>query len=354
MPITIRELAKIAKVSPSTVSRALRDSPQISEETKERIRLLAEKFNCVPNRLAKGFFDGKSTVIGVIVPDVSYPFYSKIIFGIEQVASEREYSVMVCNSLNKPTLEKKHLFRLVENRVAGIIIAATQDQYTAEYVWELQREKIPLVAIDRRIRGIGADFVGTDDVSGAYKAVKYLIDLGHTRIGYISGPEDFSTSIERFEGYRNALNDSGLVFDKELVVKGASFDSDHEIEQQLEGGRDAVRELMSIANPPTAVFAVNDYVALGVVQGLTEKGFRVPHDVSVVGYADMDIAALGRTPLTTIRQPSDQVGMAAAGIILDRLTSEAEDSDEFRSIILDVDLVIRQSTSANHSGSNNG
>jgi DNA-binding LacI/PurR family transcriptional regulator len=342
MPITVNELAKIARVSPSTVSRALRDSPQISEETKKRIRLLAERFNCRPNRLAEGFFSGNAKCIGVIVPDTSYSFYSKIIRGIEVIALPRGYGIMVFSSLNKPEFEKQYLQMLTELRVWGIIIAATQDVYTADYVRELQKEHIPIVAIDRRIKGLGANFVGTDDTKGAYEAVRYLIELGHRRIAYVRGPEEFSSSVDRMNGYNRALNVVGIPFDKQLVTRGASFMSDDESNKQLIEGRAAAQTLMSIENPPTAIFCVNDYVAVGVYKQLREMGLSVPKDVSLIGYADLEVSQLLDVPLTTVRQPMEDIGKKAADMVIE--LKDNTSPMHFEKCIVDVELIVRMST----------
>ncbi len=334
--ITIKDIARAAGVSPATVSRALNDSPLLRQETKARIRRLAAELGYEKNELARGLVKGVSGAIGLIIPDITNPFFADIARGVEKVAQARGYGVLLCTTEGDPQLEKAHLQLLRRKRVDGLLLTSV----TAEdpHLQELVRAGIPFVLVSRLVRTLDAPFVVGDDRHGARLAVEHLVSLGHDKIGFIGGPANVQSSQDRMETYKAVLSEHGLPLHPRWAVF-ASFTQ--------EAGREWGRALLSRKDRPTAIFAANDLIALGVMEAAEELGVRIPEELSLVGYNNISYAALPRIQLTTVAQPASEMGEIAAEYIMDLIDGKAR--PKLRKV-LRPSLVVRRTTAPPQAG----
>ncbi len=345
MSISIRQLAKIAGVSPTTISLALRDSPKISKKTRERIQRLAAQENCRTNLLARGFFEGRSYSIGVIIPSVANVFYPPIIQGIEDQAISGGYAISIGNSYNSLEREKLLIEMFLQRRVDGLIISPVYDQVDEAHFRKIHRSRVPVLIIDRRLERVETDFVGSDDYTGAYRAAQYLISLGHTRIAYIGGPDDIWTAHRRRQGYTDALSDHGISVPDGYILELPFADDSSSLYHS--SVTDAVTRLFEREVKPTAISTVTDIAALGVYDTLDRLGYKIPNDVSVIGFGDLVMCDLMRPRLTTVVQPKRELGRIAASILIDRIDERTREREYhgYQTICLDVELKVRESTS---------
>lgn len=334
MPVTtIKDLARLLGVSPSTVSRALRDHPDISRDTKERVTALADEMNYHPNLIAQSLQNRRTNTIGVIVPEIRHTFFSSVIGGIEDVAYKAGYIIMVCSSNEDYEREVINTRALASHRVAGVLISLSGTTRNLDHLEMLRQRGIPLVFFDRAADGVTAGRVIVDDFDGAYDAVGRLIDTGRVRIAHLAGPAHISISRERFSAYRKALSDRGLPFDERLVVEGGFSVND---------GYEGLKKLWDLDVKPDALFAVNDPVAIGAYRFASEAGIVIPDDLAVIGFANDPISELLNPPLSTVDQPAYEMGRAAAGLMLKQL--ETSDEAFIPAVeILKTRLVIRAS-----------
>lgn len=331
---TIKDIAKKLRLSPSTVSRALNDHPDISKETKERVQALAEKLDYQPNSIAQSLQKKRSTIIGVVVPQVKHVFFASIMGGITDIAYEAGYTVMICSSNENSKREEMNLRVLVSQRVAGLLISITQSSEGSEHFSWLKKRNIPLVFFDRVCEDIEASKVIVDDHDGAFKAVEHLIQRGYKRIAHLGGPNFLNISRKRFQGYCDALEAHGMAIDESLVIHGG-LNEEH-------GYRGMTDLLENLSQKPDAVFCANDPVALGAFMVLREKGLRIPHDVALVGFSDNEISSLIDPPLTTVRQPATEIGRRATRLLLNQIKDDNQAGPVCE--VLKTELVIRQST----------
>lgn len=335
----LKTIAKIAGVSPSTVSRILSGKNKRVNKKVEKILEIAEKLGYRKNLVAQSIRTGKTYIIGVIVSDISYSFYPEIVRGIEDELSKKNYAMILYNSLEDPEKEKKALHNLVERQVEGVIISPIIEDVNEKYFWELKEKGIPFVVIDRYYPYVNCDFVGVNDREGAYKAVKYLIECGHEKIGMVTGPLNTYTGLERFNGYKEALLEYGIKIDKRYIVEGiyGSF------EEVVKVGREKTEELISKADEITAIFYGTDTLAVGGMKYLEEKGIRVPEDISIIGFADLMEARIVSPPLTTVQQPKYQLGKEAAKLLLRRIEEKEKGIiSKKEKIILETKIIIRK------------
>lgn len=326
----MRDVAKRAGVSVSTVSHVINNTRAVSQESRQRVLQSMEELGYKPNALARSLRRRKTNTLGMIVPDSANPFFAEVARAIEDASFAQNYSVILCNS--EGDLEKQQTYTnvLIENRVAGILFVAAG--VSTELVNELGQRRVPLVIVDREVPGVKADTVLTNHAQGGCLATQHLIDLGHRRIACIAGNSEVSPSAERVTGYRETLKKNGISFDECLVVKG---------DFQYESGYEATRQLLQLSRPPTAVFACNDLMAVGCISAARELGLRVPDDLSVVGFDDVRLASFTNPPLTTIVQPKVEIGTLATQMLLERL-ADLEAPSRFKR--LDTKLCVRRST----------
>ena len=335
--ITIKDLARELNISPSTVSRALKNHPDISSETKQLVRELADKLNYQPNTLAMGLRQRKSNTIGVILPQFIHFFFSTVISGIEDVAYSKGYSIIVAQSNEDLEREKLNLQELYHHRVDGILMSISRESDSVEHIEAMIDKGIPLVFFDRAHDKIQCSRVLADDFKGAYEATKHLIDLGYTRIAHLAGPYALDITQKRLGGYKKALMDHGLGIDSGLIF----FDEKNT--NEIYGMEKAI-ELANKRNGPKAIFANNDMTALGAMKGVRMKGLEVPKDMAIIGFSNWQFTQMVDPPLTTVDQPGFRMGQEAARLLIREIESKDAGFVEPETIILDTRLIIRGST----------
>ena len=332
---TIIDIAQKLNLSPSTISRALHDSPEISKTTKDKVIKTAEELNYFPNDLARSLIHKRTNTIGVIVPEITHNFFSTAISGIEGVAYNAGYVIMLCESNESYDREVINTKALISNQVAGLIVSISQNTNKYSHFEYLKRVGIPLVFFDRVCENINSSKVVVDDHAAAFKAVEYLIKKGYKHIAHLGGTEQLSISRDRFAGYLDALSTFGLPFDKELVYFGGFHEPD---------GVKGMKWLLDLNKQPDAIFAVNDPVAIGAYEEIKNRALRIPQDIAVIGFSNNPISALINPPLTTIEQPAYELGKRAASVLLEQIEAKTNKIlyNPVREI-LETKLIIRAS-----------
>ncbi|RLE11988.1 LacI family transcriptional regulator [Candidatus Aerophobetes bacterium] len=335
--ISIDDIAKRAGVAKSTVSRILSGKGQFSEKTRSKVLRIAKKLNYKPNPIAKSLRSRTTKAIGLMLPNVTYPFYPEVIRGVEDVAFKNGYIVILCDT-NESKKKESMYFEIFENRwIDGIIYAGiTGEPEEEEHIYAALKKKLPIVFIDREVEGHFTCTIMIDNEKAAFDATKYCLELGHRRIGFIRGvsreKKEIKIFTRRFEGYRKALFDYGLEIDPELIVEG---------DLTLESGVVAAKKLLERRVSFTAIFASNDLMAIGAMRELQRRGYRIPGDVSIIGLDDIPLASLVNPSLTTVAQPKYEIGVEATKLLLKRIENPQVPK---RKIVLDTELVVRQST----------
>jgi DNA-binding LacI/PurR family transcriptional regulator len=328
MPISIKDIARVAGVSHSTVSRALADSPLVNERTKARIRRLAQDMAYTPSAIARSLVRQRTETVGVVVSTVADPFVSEVVRGIEETAFNAGFSVLLCESANDRDREIAGVKMLREKRVDGIVVSAsTVGDFYMPLLGELH---IPIVLVNREQGNRYEYSVVTDDIDGGEQAVRYLLGLGHRRIGLITGPTESQSSSNRLLAYRQTLEQAGLTFDAQRVAPG---------DGRADGGREGAALLLSLPQPPTAIFCYNDMTAIGAIAAAKKRGFDVPGEVSVVGFDDIAFAEFVDPPLTTVRQCKYEMGRLAMDMVLALLNGKMPVAKVF----LHGELIVRES-----------
>ncbi len=305
---TIKDVAKTAGVSTTTVSHVINKTRFVSEKLRERVNQAITELNYQPYGLARSLRKKQSGAIGIVIPDNANPFFAEVVRGVEDTCFDNGYSVFLCNSDGEPTKERNYLNLLVEKGVDGLVLVSTGDDREAMRL--LENREIPKVIVDREISGLHMDSVLVNNKQGGYDAAKHLMELGHRNIGCITGPSNVTPSGLRIKGFRKALEESGLRLDERMVVTG-DFKS--------EGGREGFKKLMRGAVVPTAIFACNDMMAIGALNAARELGVTVPERVSLVGFDDIALASLVIPNLTTVAQPKYELGETGAELLLKRI-----------------------------------
>ncbi len=331
---TIKDLAKALNLSPSTVSRALRDHPDISPLTKKRVISLADKLDYHPNSIAQSLQTKKTKTIGVIVPEIKQPFFASVINGIEEFAYAAGYTIIVCQSNEAYEREIFYTRSLVSLRVAGMLVSLSQTTQSFDHFKVLQRSNVPVVFFDRVSDKIKASKVVVDDYQGAFDVVDHLIKSGYRRIAHLAGPKNLSISKIRLKGYKDALEQANLPFKGDMVVHGGLDDTD---------GIIGFQKLLSLHPLPDAVFAVNDPVATGVFMVMKERGLKIPADIALAGFSNTHMTSLLDPPLTTVEQPSYEIGKTAAQLLMDQINNGDENFLP-KSVVLKTHLIVRGST----------
>jgi len=335
MRVTIHDVANHAGVSAMTVSRVINDSPRVSVGTRKRVQASIAKLGYVPNRLARGLIQRRTGAFGVIVPDVANPFFTLVVRGAEDVAWRAGYHVILCDTQGNLERERGYLEDMVAFQVEGVLIAPVGDS-SRPHLRVLTRNNVPFVLIDRSIAGFEGDLVQGDSVGGGRQLVEHLIELGHRRIAMITETTDVSTARDRFQGYREALERAGIEFDAELVVKSSAIDP--------APAREAALKLLDLADPPTAIFAVNNIAVVGVVEAARERDLDVPGDLALVCFDDIEHVSRLYPFLTVMAQPAETYGTIATQLLLDRLNGRV--SQRRRIVVLPADFIVRRSSGA--------
>ena len=330
-PASIKDVARVAGVSHSTVSRALQNSPVVNPKTAAKIRRIARDLGYRPSAVARGLVTQKTRTIGVVVTTIADPFVSEVVIGIEMAANDNGYSVFLADSNADPAREKSVVHSFAERRVDGIVV--TSSRVGALYTPLLSEMMVPIVLINNQHPGQFVHSVMIDNLPASRDATNHLISLGHRRIAYVGDRYGHQSDTERFAGYREALEQAALPFLPELVVHG---------DGKPGGGAPAMNKLLCLPNPPTAVFCYNDMTALGVLHSIHMHGLRVPADISLIGFDDLFFASYTQPQLTTVRQPMRQMGRMAMENLLKLMSGQPS----AEAIKVPAELIIRESTAA--------
>ncbi|MBG0788961.1 MAG: LacI family DNA-binding transcriptional regulator [Desulfovibrionaceae bacterium] len=331
--LTIKDLARKLGVSPSTVSRALSDHPDISPATKRRVAEAAAKYHYQPNQLAQSLQKRRSSTIGVIVPEIRHHFFSTVISGIEEIAYEHGFTIMVCQSGETLAREIINTRALIANRVAGLLIAISSETVRYDHLAAVMRYGVPLVQFDRVVEDLDTGKVVVDDYAAARGAVDHLVEAGYRRIGHMAGREGIALNRHRFEGYRDALRGHGLEVEEKFHLYGGFREED---------GRKGAERYLALDELPEAILAINDPVAVGLFTRFKEAGVRIPDDVALVGFSDTPAAALIEPALTTVYQPALEMGRAAVSLLLKQFEAGKDFAPE--TVTLSTRLLVRGSS----------
>jgi LacI family transcriptional regulator len=335
MRVTLRDVAARAGVSPMTVSRVINNSPRVQADTRRRVEAAIVELDYVPNRLARGLIRRKTGTLALLVPDLANPFFTLIVQAAEDVAWRAGHHVILCDTRAELEREREYLEDMVEFQVEGVLVAPVSDR-SRSHLRILARNNIPYVLIDRSIAGFEADLVQGDSVAGARRLVEHLIALGHRRIAMITETLDVSTSRERLQGYRDALGAAAIEQRAEYVVEASAVDT--------RGGYEAALRLFNLEQPPTAIFAVNNIVAVGVVEAARERAVAIPRDLALVCFDDIEHVSRLHPFLTVMAQPAETFGTLAAQLLLDRIAGRVR--ERRRVVVLPPDLIVRRSSGA--------
>lgn len=328
---TMNEVAKKARVSVATVSRVVNGNGGVSAKLEKRVQNAMKEMHYYPSTLARSFKMQQTKLIGVIVPLLDHPFYSRLATSIEKALFINDYRALICNSEDQEKKEHAYIEMLLRQRVDGVII--NPSSHNNDYLKALEEQNIPYVLIDRDLKSADCDKVFSDNSQGGYIGMKYLIELGHRRIGIVAAPTFQEPIIRRIRGIREALADHGIPDDPNLMITANT--------QLFNMGYESAKHLLQLPDPPTAIFALTDVTAVGVLHGAVELGYAIPDDLSVLGYDDIPIASYTLPPLTTIAQPIIEMGQTCVELLFKRI-DDPESAPE--TAVHKTHLVIRQST----------
>jgi len=327
--VNIKNVAKLAGVHPSTVSRVINNDSRISEKTKEKVLFIINKLDYTPNAIARGLKTKRTYTIGMLIPNITNPFYAEIVRGIENAANKSRFNVILCNSDDKLEKEILYLNILKEKRVDGLILGTAHVKDRS--ILELEKKNFPYILVSCDIAGLDKNCVIMNDIAGGTIATEYLIKLGHRKIAHITGPLEVRSAINRLEGYMIALEKNHIKYKEELIVEG---------DFRIAGGYKAMKKLLKLSEMPTAIFAANDLVAMGVMQAIQQKKYHIPKDFCIVGFDDIQLASFVHPPLTTVRQPTLEMGELAVKMLL-RIIEKGEFNQ--KKVILKPELIVRKS-----------
>jgi len=332
LKVTIIEVAAEAGVSFATVSRVVNNDPHVKPATRERVLAAMQRLGYVANRQARSLAGGRSNTIGLLVPDLGTGYIGEIIRGIDTELSWNDIDLVLYTTHRMATKEANYVANLARGMVDGLLLVLPRNP--VDYIETLTRRNFPFVLIDHQGTVESCPAVGATNWQGAYTATEYLITLGHRRIGFITGSIDLGCSQDRLKGYRSALRTHHIAETPELVYEGTFFQPD---------GYAGACALLDLPDPPTAIFASNDVMAMGVMDAVRNRGLRIPDDISVVGFDNIPQSAMVYPPLTTVQQPLEQMGRVAAQMLIGILNDIEKDTTR---IELPTELVVRGSTSS--------
>jgi LacI family transcriptional regulator len=324
--VTLKDLARLAKVSTVTVSNVLNQRPNVSRETRVRVMDAVRRTGYTANLAARGLAGGRTNILGVLVPDLSTQYLGEIVRGVSAEVRNVGMEMLISTALN--TNSERNQLHLLQHITDGLILILphTDD----DEIQILEQEGVPIVMVDHRGSTIKLPAVDVDNYTGSRQATEYLLSLNHTRVGFVAGLH--AASLTRLRGYKEALLNAGIPFDKTLVVQG---------DFSQPGGFTATTKLLALVKPPTAIFAANDESAFGAIEAIKEHGLRVPNDISVIGFDDIPMASQVFPPLTTVRQPLAEMGVAAVRMMIAKLRGVEPPSNR---ITLPTELVVRETT----------
>jgi LacI family transcriptional regulator len=330
----MKDIAQDLGLSAITVSKVLRNHPDISEETRQRVLRRVDELDYRPNELARGLATGRSYLVGLIVPGLLHSFFAEVAMGLSAVIGPKGYSLIVASSEERQEIEQEEIRKLLARRLDALVIASSGSG--TELFERMSKQSQPYVLIDRQFPALNANFVGIDDMRAGLIATKHLYEIGRRRIAHIAGRVN-STGQGRLDGYRMALQELGVPYRDEYVVHGAFVDT-HTTEQ----GYAAMNTLLRLANPPDAVFCHNDPLAIGAMNAIFDAGLDIPKDIAMIGAGNLHFNSSLRVPLSSVDQQSAKLGEQAGELILDIL--DPKKNNGVHRVILEPSVVVRAST----------
>jgi LacI family transcriptional regulator len=339
---TIQDIARELNITPSTVSRALNGHAAISMATKKAVDQTARKLKYRPNKIASSLRLGKTKIIGVIVPSAEINFFGSVVHGIEKVASERDYNVIIYQSNEQTDFEKRGIDTLLRSRVDGVLASISKETTGLEHYKEIKKRGVPLVLFDRANDDLGVPSVVVDDYLGAFKATQHLIDQGCCRIAHIGGQQHVAIFRQRLQGYMDALKQNGISVNRQLIKYG---------KVSIESGKQCMEALLSLQEPPDGVFAVEDFSALGALQALKEANKKIPDEVAIIGFANEAFGEYITPSLSTVDQQTIRMGETAAQLFFDLVEKKAFYKTDPQKLVLEPVLIFRDSSMRNNPAS---
>lgn len=330
---TILDIARELNITGATVSRALNDHPGIKESTKKAVKAVAERMNYRPNKIASSLRSGRSQIIGVIIPSAEINFFGSVVHGIERIANENNYNVLIYQTNELYEYEKKGIHAFLQSQVEGVLASISKETINLDHYAEIRNRGIPLVLFDRTNDGLGVSSVEVDDYAGAFQATKHLIDQGCRRIAHIAGQQHVNIFNLRLRGYIEALNVHGIAMNEDLIAHGRV---------SVESGRECMKRLLEGPGRPDAVFAVEDFTALGAMQAIKSAGLRIPEDIAVFGFANEGFGEYLTPSLSTVNQQTVTMGEEAAKLFFELLRNGRERSPQ--KLVLKPQLILRESS----------
>ncbi len=335
-PVTIIDIARYLGISKSTVSRALKNHPDISDETKEAVRRVAKELNYIKNTTASSLRYRKSNLIGLIVPQISYFFFPSFIDGIEDVVHSKGYNLLILQSKESFEREVENIDILISNNVEGILASVSRTTKDINHFTHLTDIKMPLVLFDRIVKEINADIILVDDIDGSYKAVNHLLDIGKKRIAICTGNLNLLISRNRLEGYNKALSEKGIRIDEGIII---SAETPEDAEQKT-------LELLESSNPPDGIFAISDLTMSGVMKAIYKRGKKIPEEIGVVGFCEKQYRTMYHPELTAIDPMGFEIGEKAAELLFEQINQKSKNLPplEPRTVYLKSQLIEGGST----------
>jgi len=329
---TIKDIALALRLSTSTVSRALRDASDVGQETRRAVKALAEELDYQPNKLALSLLKNQTNTIGVIIPNLDYVL-AQMVRGIDEVALEAGYTVMVCQSDESFGREIVNTKRLLDSLVDGFIVSVSSETMVYEHIKKIQTKKIPLVLFDRVIDSINVPKIRLDNLEGGRLATQHLVDQGYKKIALLGGPENLTVSNDRKEGYLQILKQNKIKLDKNHIIH-CDFNQDY--------AYIATKELLSMKNRPDAIFAISDRLAIGAMLAIKESGLKIPKDIGIVGFNNEPVTKLLTPAISSVEMFAFEIGKATAKMFIEMIHSD-EDMSE-KEIVFKPKLFIRESS----------
>ena len=333
-PVTMRQIAERAEVSIGTVSHVINGTAKVREKLRLRVVEAIQNLGFQPSQLARGLRRNRTSMWGMIIPDVTNPFFTTVVRGVEDVAYKRSYRVVLCNTDNDVSKELSYLNELSSYRPAGLLVIPAAESNIATQLQLLAASGPPVVCIDRRPRGWSGDVVVVANEAGAYRATRHLLQMGHHQLAAITGPMHLANAVERLNGFKRALAEARVTIEPEYIQE-ARFDRN--------SGYEAAMRLLRMLPRPTAIFACNDLMALGVLLAAREASLRCPEDLSIVGFDNLDLTEFTAPALTSVHQPGYQLGTTAARLLLERIDGLKQRP---KKVVLQTELKIRSSVAS--------
>lgn len=336
--VTIKDIARELGISPSTVSRALKDHPDISPDTKKAVNELAEKLNYQPNIVALSLRQSKTNTLGVIIPEIVHFFFSTIISGIEDVAYSAGYNVILTQSNESAQREMIDMKALFNSRVDGMLISLSRETTTFDHIESMITKGVPMVFFDRVYDNSNVSKIIVDDFSGAKEATLHLIEQGCKRIAHIEGSRNLDITKQRLNGYLEALREKGMPVDESLIIPCP--------EATIEAGKKSTEKLLTMSPIPDGIFATNDPVAMGAMQAIRAKGLKIPNDIAVIGFSNWLFTSMMDPPLSSVDQPGFEMGQEATRLLIRQIEIKSKENIDPKpeTKILKTRLIVRESS----------